>query len=332
MNYRIFDIHEEDFEKLMNLRSKVYHKEIIDREFWEWKYFKCPLAKNIKVFVAEHDNEIIGSTSRYPIDLCVENEIHRVYFNVDSMVHPQYRGKGIISELYVLSSKILPLMISKGTTLKMYSVLMKMGFTAITPNTYLTKYLSYPKILINKTGVIKLKGKPPDTIIHPAFQKADRFDAKFDNLVGRTTKHFDIISVKTAKYMNWRYINHPRIRYHVFCRKIDGKLITYFVIRFLKNQTAYIVDLLWDPEHPDEPVGSLNLLLKTLKKSGYSVVKCWLTNRYLREILAGIGFVDKGETPHLSALGPADIMDLFLKSKSVHLVDGDSDYDAAFVE
>ena len=30
MNYRIFDIHEEDFEKLMDLRSKVDLKIIVD--------------------------------------------------------------------------------------------------------------------------------------------------------------------------------------------------------------------------------------------------------------------------------------------------------------
>lgn len=325
---REFDLRREDVGRLVELKEAVYNKPI-DRVAFDWEYFRHPRAPEIRVFVVEHERELVAATTRLPATFRLEGAIHPAFFNIDSMVHPDHRRKGRMRDLYLFARSQLPpgtIGLSKGSSAQIYPLLLSIGHQEIVPNTYLVSYPSATRWLMAR---LHLRSPSQQALATPPsgfedFHPVDRFGADFDAFFQRITRDSWGILVRDAAHMNWRYRDIPHRRYIVFQRFV-GDQATALVVLSLQGDHGQIVDVLWDPDRPDEPERCVRLAQAYFDEQRAVRVACFATHPRLREVLTQAGFLDRGETPRFSAYIPQACRSAFARLKDLHIVDGDGD-------
>lgn len=325
--YRDFNFHTEPISALMEIYEITYASQV-NEDLWNWKYVKNPESSGIRMIVAIVDEKIVGTTTRMPFDLLVNNEVRKAYFNVDSMVHPDYRRLGIMQSLYGYTASAMPIQYSKGTNPGMYHLLKKNGYRDVLPNTFMVNYLSIPKLLLRKINIYTPKMVAPTEMYKKAgqegeFKYVERYGQEFDEFWRRVSTGYDGILVKNSEYMNWRYKGIPNREYHAFYRKKSGRIISAVVMR-IKEVSGSIVDVLWDTNERDEPFNTIRFCVDFLRRSGALKVTCWGTLEALRKSLGKNGFQDQNETPRFSVFARSDI-DAFASGGKIHFVEGDGD-------
>ena len=68
---------------------------------WKWEYLQNP-AGNL-VVVADLNGRIIGHLTEIPIQMKVEGTVVRGSITAEVMTHPDFRLRGIFTEMYKLS-------------------------------------------------------------------------------------------------------------------------------------------------------------------------------------------------------------------------------------
>lgn len=325
---RCFDHHREDVGRLVALKEAVYEKPV-ERPIFDWQYFGHPRSHEVRVFVIEHEGELVASTTRFPAPFCLDGAEHPAYFNIDSMVHPQHRRKGRMRDLYKFARSQLPesaIFFSKGSSSQIYPLLLSLGHREIFPNTHLVSYPSAARWLLSR---LHLRGGSarPRTLVPAGFdeyERIERFGPDFDAFFGRLTSKFPALFLRDAALMNWRYVDIPHRHYLLFKRVVAGE-ITSVVVLAVSGDQGHIVDFLWDPSQNDEPERSVRLAQGAFDDHQVARIACFATHPGLRETLVQSGFVDRGETPRFSASIPPKCEAIFSQSLGLHVVDGDGD-------
>ncbi len=325
---REFELHREEVGRLVELKEAVYNKPI-DKAAFDWQYFQHPRAREIRVFVVEYERELVAATTRLPATFRLEGANHPAFFNIDSMVHPDHRRKGRMRDLYQFARSHLPagtIGLSKGSSAQIYPLLLSIGHQEIVPNTYLVSYPSATRWLMARLHL----RSPSQQAVATApsgfedFHPVDRFGADFDAFFHRAYRDSCGILVRDAAHMNWRYRDIPHRRYIVF-QRIVGDRTTALVVLSLHGDHGQIVDLLWDPDRPDEPERCVRLAQAYFDVHRAVRVTCFATHPRLREVLSQAGFLDRGETPRFSVYVPSSCRPDFARMKDLHVMDGDGD-------
>jgi hypothetical protein len=323
--YRPFDVGSEDFEELIRLMEKAYGIPV-DKARWNWVYRRYPRKENIKVFVAQINDEIIAYTTRLPVELRIRNKTYSAYFNMDSVVDTRFRHRGIMTSLYKYSAGMLSVMYSKGTNPEMYNILIKLGYNVITPSTTLVAILSPLKWLLKRFHIVK----EPTPVLNPGlmeideFCKVKEFGSEFDEFWKCVAGFYSGIVVKDSAYMNWRYVEVPHIKYSILYRMCSGRIVSCIVVRTL-GANAAIVDMIWDPLEKNEPYYTIRVVKDAFKRSGFVKLSCWATFAELRQSLKKNGFMDPGKTLRFSVSGHSENVTVFSQASSIHFMNGDGD-------
>jgi GNAT superfamily N-acetyltransferase len=324
ITYRRYNFHREDYLPLIRLKEAVYGAPV-ERSRWEWQYLRSPFSTDIQVFVAECGTELAGATTRLPFDLRQGEKTVRAYFSIDSMVHPNYRRRGIMKSLYQRTADVMPLLYSKGTNPGMYDLLIEFGYKVVQPNTYLVKHLSPWKLglhrcnLYTPSAVFSDRGARKD-----GFEPVHTFGQEFDTFRARVAGAFPGIVEKDSPYMNWRYVDIPHKKYHLYYKVKEGRIVCALVIR-TGGYACWIVDLIWDPGAGEEPGATIRAWARAMKEQGYLKMICWGTYRPFREALIRNGFVDRGTSPRFSVFAPPETVEAYADAGNLHFVDGDGD-------
>lgn len=318
---------EEDPEQLFRLFELTYGTSV-NSALWEWKYLKNPRSSEIVVFVAEDEGKIIAATTRIPAKLRIDRRQIDAHFNMDTVVHPDFRRKGIMREIYEHTSRHMPVLFSKGTNPNMYLLLKKLGYRDIEPNTYMVNYLSIPKLLLQKFGIYTPQQQTANgSAARSDFKRVDRFGPEFDEFWDASRKGFYGVFERDSRYMNWRYIDIPGRNYQAFYRIKDGRPVSLIVLR-IKAGSSSIVELVWDRRSNEEPWHSIEFAIQHSKQSGSLKVSYWGTLSELREGLKRYGFQDESRTPNFTVLADSGLAELLVNGTKIHYQDseGDSEY------
>ncbi len=325
---RVADLRREGIEKLVRLKEAVYRKPV-DREVFAWEYSKHPHASKLRVFVCETHGAIVASTTRLPATLLLNGDRRNVYFNVDSMVHPDHRRKGHIRELYRFARTVLPgppLMMSKGSSAEIYPMLMNIGQRAIAPSTFLVSRPSTTRWLLSRFDLLPERSKEEEVMPtgFDDFQRVERFDASCDVFFRRVAPRYQAIFERSAALMNWRYIDIPHLRYAPFLRVNDGQIASALVLSIRRGR-GFIVDIVWDRQIRGEPDRTITFAQAWMEENGGANLSCFATFPPLREALFDKGFIDRGQTPRFSVFVPAHEESAFSRVQKFHVTDGDGD-------
>ncbi|TSK05921.1 MAG: GNAT family N-acetyltransferase [Geobacter sp.] len=325
LRYRIYDLDTMGLEPLCRLYGKVYGDAQPLRTRLKWELQERPDKADVAVYTVWAGDELVGMTVRLPCPLVIGGETVRACFAVDTMVAPEYQGRGVVRELYAMASCCAAVQLSKGTAPGMYQALLKMGYRKVVPDNYQVCLLAPLKWLAGKVH-------PPlyrnTTHARPEggfgeFEVLARFDAGQEALVSDCLAVDFGGVVKSLESLNWRYVDIPHRIYHRFVRKVRGRSVSMLVLR-LAGMTAYLVDLRWTPQCPDEPAASIGFARRFSRRMGAIKLVSWGTLGVFRAALERQFFFNVSDTPRFSYY-PVDERFQCVDWSKIHLVHGDGD-------
>jgi hypothetical protein len=134
-------------------------------------------------------------------------------------------------------------------------------------------------------------------------RRIERFDQRFDELFVRAAPHYGVLVARDARYLNWRYVDCPDVRYFAYALERRGWLAGWIVLRH-KGETVQWVDALFDPAGGRDLNFLLGSALAAPEHQGRQRVEAWLTPRpvWWATAVAGLGFAARPEPNDLALM------------------------------
>lgn len=127
-----------------------------------------------------------------------------------------------------------------------------------------------------------------DTLDRGVLEPLERFDERADELWQRVVPHFDLIRLRDAAYLNWRYAP-PGGPSQTFAITEGDRMLGYAVFK-PTNGAGLITELLVDPEIPGAAHSLLRAGASYLRDAGCDQLSGWLpTGHMLESELAAAG-------------------------------------------
>jgi GNAT superfamily N-acetyltransferase len=217
-------------------------------EWWLWKYQNNPAGSPI-IWVAEADDRLVAQYAIIPVKMKMGDRIITGSQSVDTMTHPDYRGRGM---LFTLSERVFEeagkqgIEIVYGFPNRMTSWYRKLWLEVDARST-LIKPLNLRNILdkkITNTFLLKVgetslsffvkifsRTSYPPEIDGLTITRVSSFDERFYDFWENVSHDYEISVVRDMTYLNWRYVDIPGVDYAIFVAEKSGQVMGYTVLR-----------------------------------------------------------------------------------------------------
>lgn len=259
-----------DEEKILELWQAVYPDRHLEIErwltWWKWMYTKNPAGKGW-IWLAEDNGKIIGQYSLFLMKLKVKDKVFNIVQNIDLMVHPEYRHRGIFFELEkqaLLEAEKEKVYITIGFPNKQaYPGHTKSGWFHVE---FLRRWiipLNWKKVIklkvrnklyqvILATGIVAIlykiffRAQKTTFIEGLTIKKVAAFNKGFNKLWDKVSNQSPIMVERKQEYLNWRY-SIPDKHYYKFIAEKDQEIVGYTILHhelYHGVKVANIVDLM----------------------------------------------------------------------------------------
>jgi GNAT superfamily N-acetyltransferase len=264
---------------------------------WRWEFAAtCP--GDPAYAVATHDERIIGTQAYIPIELLHDGEIILSGKDEDTLVHPDYRGMGVLDEMYrVLFDRAQRdgVKVLWGFTSTAVASLVRNGFRTIGRFAAMRADLSKAQRPRGTNprptggGLIVRRLDSPD-------DECTRFSLAFGRQVGGIMVHL------SGEFLRWRVYDNPFRRYEVYAAFEEGRLIGLAAFKFDQPQrVGYVSELAALNTEINSLAGTTAALLRSgltqFREEGLRFAECRPSgehpfNQEVRSVLARCGFAE----------------------------------------
>jgi GNAT superfamily N-acetyltransferase len=232
-----------------------------------WLYEENP-AGRCQLWIAEDPDsgQVVGTRPMFPWRLWVNGRELRVAQLGDAMTHPQFRGRGIFSELVrsawsALIDQGVPFTFSFSNpgSLSVYkktrvSVGHRVGTREVLQFRRMARPLSLKAIFGHvpwARGVVGSVDRLTRAYLRRRLALPRRFSVfpihhfggEFDELWERARGAFRVLTVRDTTYLNWRFIAAPQGAFRVLGVRQDGELAGYVAFEMDSQGDGWIADL-----------------------------------------------------------------------------------------
>lgn len=349
-NYAIRPYQEGDEEQIVKLLClgiegwPRFDLECSPLEHWKWKYLDNPTGKS-SIYVAVSEDEIVGVNHVIPHRIKVFDEIFYGIYAADIVVHPDFRGRGVSTDLrkinidnalkkgfkysyhvtsnpFLIKSfeKIRPRFPHKICNLVKIRdidkqleampvkrpILMMWGYKGAALLNYLRNIISKVNARMN-----------PDVQIRRIY----RFEKRFDKFCAAIMSQHDYILERSTDFLNWRYCDQRAGDFVVNVAEEGDEIVGFLALRINRYRPDYpigaIVDLLVLSERADVFYRLISDALEFFKKDDVNVINCQVVKNHPCEKALRIhGFVDS-RIPLQIFCNPFDMMQQFSKIRNI---------------
>jgi len=256
---------DEENQGILDLIDDAYgNVEIKNPKYINWQYNENPQGKAIIILCFDEGKKIfvIGQEPIIPSELNLGRKRVKSSISLNSIVHPNYRRRGIFSKLV----KALPDLALKEGIGSVYGVpnstshkaFLKEGWKEITRLPLLVRILN-PSNYFNNN--FKIFFKPLDFFYKINSVERFRIQAytgnfrEFENLTSKLPKRISISQTRNHSYLNWRYNDHPTRKYNTYLIRKESEIICYIITRETKfngKRIGVILDFVTDGESNNE--------------------------------------------------------------------------------
>ncbi len=279
--------------ELLNIAFGRWHS----LEYWRWRYKKNPAGSPI-IWLAEHDNKIIGHFAVIPIRMKVGNAYMTASMSVNAATHPQYQGKGVFSSIvnrcYLdVAENDIPLTygtanIRLGPTYKRYEwrghiCFMVPMIKVLDWQPRLSRYI-HNKFLTRAAAYVLGKiCRTRSTNGSLKIERISRFDERINGFWEEISKHFRIIVKRDQRYLNWRYADYPGSKYTIYTVVKDHRILGYCVLSEEQHENmryGLVIDILGFQDHYNAVGYLIQRALKCFKEHDVDEVICVLSEKH----------------------------------------------------
>src|SRR5262245_40931517 len=220
------------------------------REEWDWAFARNPAGQ--RIWVAECEGVIAAQCAALPYRVLIDGREASFTQGVDSMVHPEHR-KGLRRPgLYVETA--LPFFRQFGGQ---GADILHYGWPVEPAWRIGRTFLDYEIVRTLTMHFMELGAGP--VAIPREVERLTAFDADVRALYQRCHAQWGTSVIRDAAYLNWRFVAHPRFRYHLFAVRGERReLLGYAIYRradWPVAGTGLIMDWLGPVDEPE--VGEL---------------------------------------------------------------------------
>jgi hypothetical protein len=218
-------------------------------EEWSWAFEQNPAGQ--RIFVAEHEGEIVAQYAALPERIWIGGE-ERVFAQiVDSMVHPAHRAGLKRPGLFVRTAEAFFEHFGGPDR-----DLVHFGWPIEEALRIGERFLRYEIVRTQLALAREVRGKAGAAVELPrGVEPIARFDHQARWLWDRCAGDFGACAIRDERFLNWRFVEHPRERYTALgARDADGILRGVAVIkvgRWILPNLCVIADWLVPPAERD---------------------------------------------------------------------------------
>lgn len=237
--------------------------------YYDWKFRKNPFGSSISLLAEDADGRVAAIVSAWPYAMAENGVTLPAYQGGDTMVHPAFRRRGLFTTL------------TKAIMAEIYRLGGRVRFS-------FPGAMSYPGYVAKTghhlVGYLPLWWRPrlarsvrtSDDSLRPF----DPHDPSLEEAFAAYNRSPGMKVAKSAAYLQWRYLDHPRLRYRLSLLGDPPKAV-------LVLRGGFLIDLI-----PfDAPDGAA---LRSLRRAlrGERLIQAWMTSRHPAvPWLRGAGFI-----------------------------------------
>jgi hypothetical protein len=159
-----------------------------------------------------------------------------------------------------------------------------------------------------------------------------RFDSGVDQLWSRVAARLDLAVARDARYLNWKFVEPPHVRYSIALLRRGTDVHGYLVYRHLREphgRVTQIVDLLTDPSDERGLKTLVGWVDREARMEDSDKVRCFATHGAFRRVLRRSGyFVVKSGIDLTVKVNAVDVPKTFYSHTDAwHFTLGDDDLD-----
>jgi len=335
---------ETDLDALYELTKVVWGEEVPEKERWmkgwKWMHVDNP-AGTSAIWIAEHEGEIVGQDYLIMENMKIRGKLVKGFQTMDTIVHPQYRRQGIAS---ILLREIHNEVAKEGIHLgfafpnqQSYPQRMKSGWLDVYTFQVMVKPLNFrnflERYLTRREPLLKVLTLGGNLIIKAFFRtrkppevdgltidKISYFDDRFDDFWNRISDDYPLIVVRDKKYLNWRYVDVPDVKYTIYAAEEKGQICGYIVLGFTHNEggeLGHIYDIIAPPDREDIICSLISKAVEHFTDEKVdAILSKMVANKVYHKSLSKSGFI-----PHFRFKGhfiayktTAELSEAFLKN------------------
>lgn len=299
----------------------------LPESWWRWKYLENPHGWHASHVALTDDEEIIALVGAVPYTLSFRAQEATAVQISDVAVHPRWRGSNVFDQTYRRSVAAFDQRVAfyyglgrEQATNYVVRRITEYGFTRdsgfVAPRLdkvlclrpFLQRYTKN-RVVVEAVTLLSLPflqaSMFPLRLFRPrsvTIEEVESFDQRFDRLWDEVAPSSLLATVRTSRYLNWRYTAHPLFRYRIFAA-VEGERILGFVVvrchveKGVKN--GYILETLVVPDRHLVFWLLLDQALRFFREQHADKVSCWMVQHstFARRSLRALLFFPR-YSPH----------------------------------
>jgi hypothetical protein len=302
--------------------------------------------------VAVDGSRVVASLGHMPADFWVKGRVVPVRFTHDLLVDAEYRGVHFLGKRLIANAFASGEFFPGGMwmTDPSYQLHLWCGFDSVTPMTTYTLVLN-PSVFVARKGVTTpLRGLSRYALEVPlavslrtmrrrarrggaTIAAVDRLDAALDSHWARMAGGYGITRVRDAEYVNWKYADHPHLRYRIVLASRGGNAAGFLIWRLApegaREQRAVVVDFLVEKGDRATFHSLMAHAVGGAREAGMESISVLTTQPWAARVLRWLGFFPRGARNTWVIAGWRDHIpaEWVADTESWHVCMGDSDGD-----
>ena len=337
----------DDRRQVEALYRRVFGADAADanRLRWDWQYRRNPNGPSAgpPIWLAREGATVIGQYGTMPVRLAVLGREIEGAWGMDVMVAPERQRQGVGDQLFRTWDRQVGAALGLGPSDASAQLFRKLGWPEPRTVPCLVKPLSrralrrptWPMSVNRFVSAVTLpwvrlvaRTRPLHGEVRPIRHFGDEFTALWERIAPR----FALAIRRDARYLNWKYLQTPHIRYAAAVLERQGAPEGYVVYRHVhepRGRATLLVDFLADP---DDEAGLLTLLRwvdREARAADSDKIRTFALHAGFRRLLRKSGYYAVKSSMALVAKINAVAVpaDFYEQTDTWHVTLGDSDQD-----
>ena len=296
----------EDKKKILELFKVVWGADSSNTQVavWDWKFERNPAnaSRQPVIVVADSAEKIIGMVARLPFRLKFGQDILTVFWSVDFITHPDYRGEIGLKLGRETSHQKEPLLGFPLGPVKLFwkryhsrPFAQVYSYVHIVDIRHLIRRKCANRFVLAACHYVWQGVRAMTAFLGPRcgsdvdIAEITAFGPEIDVLWKEASVDYQFLQVRDRAYLTWRFLECPHKKYRIFLARRQGMALGYIVIRDEEKNGlhyGYIVDIFI---RKGESHGLLGLLLKAVKAletQGVDVITCYMVEHHKMYVAA----------------------------------------------